>query len=256
MKSKLVFFDIDGTLVSHAGRSHVPKATAEALKRLAQKGHVPAVATARNLALTRKTAAALGIDLLVCCNGAQGVLKGELLYETFLSEDFARAFREWARAKNSPFSQKAYALDSENVYTDLNEDYLDAFILAQAGRDCKKPLAYAEWIQLVCVFEPFPPQWRERRDVDVVEFPNSTEFRPPGTSKWSGIARAAAAAGFDAEDLVAVGDGLNDVDMIQNASLGIAVGGARPELKSVADFIAQDIDEGGILSAFRDLGMI
>jgi Cof subfamily protein (haloacid dehalogenase superfamily) len=259
MKSKLVFFDIDGTLVSHAGESHVPEPTVEALKRLVQKGHVPAVATARNLALTRKTAAALGIDLLVCCNGAQGILKGKLLYETFLGEDFARIFRERARAENSLFSRKTYALGAENVYTDLKEEKFDAFILSQVGFDCKKPLTSAERIQLACVFAPFPlrlREWRERRDVDVVEFPSSTELRPPGVSKWSGIVRAAAAAGFGAEDLIAVGDGLNDVDMIQNASLGIAVGGAGPELKSAADFVARDIDEGGILSAFRDLGMI
>jgi Cof subfamily protein (haloacid dehalogenase superfamily) len=260
MKSKLVFFDVDGTLVSHVGKSHVPEPTTEALKRLVQKGHVPAVATARNLALTRKTAASLGIDLLVCCNGAQGVRKGELLYETFLSEDFTRTLR--AEVEDPSFPRMSYALGAENVYTDLNEDALDAFILDQAGPNRKRSLASAEWIQLFCVFAPFPSLWRERRDLDVVDFPSSTEFpgstelRPSGASKWSGIVRTAAAAGFDIEDIVTVGDGLNDLDMIRNASLGIAVGGAKPELKAVADFVAPDIDEGGILSAFCDLGLI
>jgi Cof subfamily protein (haloacid dehalogenase superfamily) len=254
MKSKLVFFDIDGTLVSHVGKSHVPEPTAETLKRLVQKGHVPAVATARNLALTRKTAASLGIDLLVCCNGAQGVRKGELLYETFLSEDFTRALR--AEVEDPSFPRMSYALSAENVYTDLSEDTLDAFILDQAGPNRKRPLASAERIQLFCVFAPFPSLWRQRQDLDVVDFPSSTEFRPSGAFKWSGIVRAAAAAGFDIEDIVAVGDGLNDLDMIRNAPLGIAVGGAKPELKAVADFVSPDIDEGGILSAFCDLGLI
>ncbi|MDR1378996.1 MAG: Cof-type HAD-IIB family hydrolase [Synergistaceae bacterium] len=257
MKSKLVFFDIDGTLVSYAGKSHVPEPTVEALKRLAQKGHVPAVATGRNLALTRKTASSLGIDSLVCCNGAQGIRKGESLYEVFLSEDFTQNFR----SEFSSSSRKSYALDAENVYTNMNEDYLDAYLLEQAGHSCKKNLISAERVHLVCVFDSdsFPPQWRKRRkswNLDIVEFPNSTEFRPSGTSKWSGIVRLATAVGFDVKDIVTVGDGLNDMDMIQNASLGIAVGGAKPELKAVADFITQDIDEGGIFSAFCDLGLI
>jgi Cof subfamily protein (haloacid dehalogenase superfamily) len=254
MKSKLVFFDIDGTLVSHVGKFHVPEPTLEALKRLAQKGHVPAVATGRNLALTRKTASSLGIDSLVCCNGAQGIRKGESLYEAFLGEDFTRALR--ALAENPSFSGKAYALDAENVYTDINEDFLDAFLLDQGGPGRKKTFAAVERVQLACVFAPIPPQWRKSWDLDIIEFPDSTEFRPSGASKWSGIVRFATESGFDVEDIVTVGDGLNDVDMIQNASLGIAVGGAKPELKAVADFITQDIDEGGILSAFCDLGLI
>ena len=53
-----------------------------------------------------------------------------------------------------------------------------------------------------------------------------------------------------------VGDGLNDMEMVRNAATGIAVGGANAELKAVADLVTEDIDEGGLLSAFRKLKMI
>jgi Cof subfamily protein (haloacid dehalogenase superfamily) len=252
MNKKLVFFDVDGTLVSHAGKSHVPEATAEALRRLKEKGHVPAIATARNLALTRRTAAFFGIDLLVCCNGAHVLRGGDGIHESCLGEVFTKIFREEAFS----FSPKAYALDAENVYTEIGEDYFDAFLIEQASRDCKKNLAAVERVHLAYIFAPLPARWRGYEDVGVIETPRYTEFRPLGASKWSGVVTAAASAGFGLDDVVTVGDGLNDMEMIKNARLGVAVGGAEAELKEAADFVTADIDDGGLLSAFQALDMI
>ena len=252
MDKKLVFFDIDGTLVSHVGGSHIPKPTVEAVQRLKKNGHVPAIATARNRALTRKTAALFGIDLLVCCNGAHAVWKEDSLCAVYLDESFTKVFREEAFS----FSEDAYALDTENVYVDMDKDYLKAFILEQAGFDCTKKLADIERVQLAYIFAPLPPRWREYGNVDMIETPRYTEFRSPGVSKWSGIVRAAAVMGFGLENVVTVGDGLNDMEMVRNAAAGIAVGGANAELKAVADLVTEDIDEGGLLSAFRKLKMI
>jgi hydroxymethylpyrimidine pyrophosphatase-like HAD family hydrolase len=222
------------------------------VERLKENGHVPAIATARNLTLTRKTAAFFGIDLLVCCNGAHVIQGGDDLYAVYLDEDFTKVFR----AEAFSFSQNAYALGVENVYTDTNKDYFEAFVLEQAGFNCIKSLGVMERPQLAYMFAPLPPQWREYGNVDMIETPRYTEFRSPNVSKWSGVVMTAAAAGFGLDDVVTVGDGLNDVEMVRNASLGLAVGGAGAELKAVADLVTEDIDEGGILSAFRKLGMI
>jgi hydroxymethylpyrimidine pyrophosphatase-like HAD family hydrolase len=167
-----------------------------------------------------------------------------------LSEEFASVFRAEA------FSLKSYALDTEYVYTEMIEDYFEAFLIDQAGRNCKKSTAAAERIQLACVFSSLPGGWNGHQGVDMIETPRYTEFRPSGVSKWSGVVTVAAAAGFGLEDVVAIGDGLNDMEMVRNASLGLAVGGANPELKEVADLVTEDIDEGGIFSGFRKLGLI
>ena len=250
---KLIFFDIDGTLVSHAGKSHIPEPTVQAVRELAKSGHVPAIATGRNLALTRKTAAFFDIDLIVCCNGAYvtRLAEGGDIYKAWLGDDFTRLFR----ASASMISEQAYALDAEHVYNDWKKSSLDAFIAEQAGEGCKKKLADLERAHLAYVFSAPPREWMERDDVDAIETPGYTEFRPRGGSKWGGIARAAADCGFAPEDIVTVGDGLNDLEMVKNASIGIAVGGADESLKAVADLVADDIDEGGILSVFRSLGM-
>jgi Cof subfamily protein (haloacid dehalogenase superfamily) len=252
MDKKLVFFDIDGTLISHVGKSHVPEPTVEAVKCLKKNGHVPAIATARNVVLTRKTAAFFGIDLIVCCNGAHVARGKDDICTLYLDEDFTKIFR----AEAFSLSPNAYALDMENVYTEMYQDYFKAFVFDQAGFDCTKKLAAIERFQLAYIFAPLPPRWRGHKNVDMIETPRYTEFRPPGVSKWSGVVKAAAAAGFGLDNVVTVGDGLNDLEMVRNAPLGLAVGGAAAELKAIADFVTEDIDEGGIFSAFRKLDMI
>jgi Cof subfamily protein (haloacid dehalogenase superfamily) len=270
MNKKLIFFDIDGTLVSHAGESHVPEATIEAVECLRKNGHVPAIATARNLALTRKTAVFFGIDLVVCCNGSHVAQAGggqkedrafHSLYEAWLEEEFVRLFLDVvAPLEPTLLPGRLYALDAEHIYIDRVPDFLRAFVFRQAGFDCTRPLSAMKRTHMIALYASLSSQEQRtlcrHENINVVELPGYTEFRPGGVSKWSGIVEAAAGAGFDLEDVVTVGDGLNDIEMIENAGLGVAVGGAKAELKAVADLVTEDIDNGGILSAFRSLGMV
>lgn len=57
----------------------------------------------------------------------------------------------------------------------------------------------------------------------------------PTVDKWTMLARLAADRGIAREDVVAIGDGLNDVAMIREAGVGIAMGGADPRVRAVAD---------------------
>ena len=253
MNRKLIFFDIDGTLVSHVGKRHIPAPTIQAVKELAGNGHVTAIATGRNLALTQKTAAFFNIDLVVCCNGAHvtRLAPSHEIYSTWLDDGFINSFRK----KVPSISKQAYALDDQHVYTDWGRDFFDILVAEEAGAGCKKKLAVLERAQLAYIFSTPPREWLAYGNIDAIETSDYTEFRPRGVSKWNGIVRAAADCGFAPEDVVTVGDGLNDIEMVKNASIGIAVGGANESLKAVADLVADDIDDGGVLSVFRFLGM-
>ena len=252
MNGKLIFFDIDGTLVSHAGQSHVPEPTIEAIKLLKQNGHVLAIATGRNWVLTRKTMEFFGIDLAVCCNGAYLTRGGECLLEKWMPPSFARFFKE----EIVPSSERAYALDAVNIYVEQASKSLEDFLVAQVGFDCRKPFAALERTQGAYTFAPMPREWEDEAEITVFKAPSYTEFRPSGVSKWSGILEMASMLEIEKEKIVTVGDGLNDLEMVRDAPFGIAVGGAKEDLKAVADMVGEDIDEGGILTAFRKLGMV
>ena len=58
------------------------------------------------------------------------------------------------------------------------------------------------------------------------------------------------------EEIVAVGDGYNDLSMIQFAGLGVAMGNANDDVKETADYITTSVDEDGIQKALKHFGII
>lgn len=67
--------------------------------------------------------------------------------------------------------------------------------------------------------------------------PGYVEITAPGVHKGSALVELAARLGIDPAEVVAVGDNLNDVEMVQQAGMGVAVANAREELKAVADWV-------------------
>ena len=57
-------------------------------------------------------------------------------------------------------------------------------------------------------------------------------------------------------DTIAFGDGRNDIEMIEETGLGIAMGNAVPELKSVAKYVTANIEEEGITAACKHFNYI
>ena len=259
MNRKLIFFDIDNTLVSHVGKSHIPEATTEAVRLLKRNGHAVAIATARNRCMTRKTAAHFGIDLLVCCDGAH-VLDGDrVLHEEWLDASFLEAFRSLLLCAADDYS----ALDAEYVYTGRNSEAFRDYLAEQAGFDCRRPPIDLQRAYMAYAFHlgspgPASPDPAKLHPECIAAFasPYYTEYLPRGVSKWSGIRHACSARGFSPADVVAVGDSDNDVEMLLNASPGIAVAKSSPKALEAADLTVSDIDEGGILEAFQKLKMI
>jgi hypothetical protein len=77
------------------------------------------------------------------------------------------------------------------------------------------------------------------------------EIAPAGVSKWTGILHLAQDRGIDASEICAVGDDVNDIPMIVEAGLGVAMGNAVDELKAVADRIAPCNNSDGLVEVVR-----
>jgi hypothetical protein len=77
------------------------------------------------------------------------------------------------------------------------------------------------------------------------------EIFDPAVNKWEGVLHVARRHGIQPHEIIAVGDDVNDVPMIQNAGLGVAMGNARPQVLAVAKrVIGSNCDEG--LAAFLE----
>ena len=71
------------------------------------------------------------------------------------------------------------------------------------------------------------------------------DLAPMGVSKASGLTHVAAALGVDAADVLAIGDGRNDLEMLRWAGRGVAMGQAVQEVHDAADASALGVDEDG-----------
>lgn len=86
--------------------------------------------------------------------------------------------------------------------------------------------------------------------------PMFCEIAHAGCNKGNALAALASRLGVTQEETVAIGDGLNDLEMVQWAGLGIAMGNAPPELKGAADIITGNIKEDGAAQALEDIFLV
>jgi len=77
------------------------------------------------------------------------------------------------------------------------------------------------------------------------------EFLSPSSGKWSALRRLAERAGVAPEEIAAIGDDTNDVEMIRNAGLGIAMGNAVEEARTAARHVVRSNAEGGAVEAIE-----
>jgi len=85
------------------------------------------------------------------------------------------------------------------------------------------------------------------------------EVFDPAVNKWQGILLAAERHGVRPEQIIAIGDDVNDIAMIENAGLGVAMGNARPEVLAIADrVVGSNADDGlaGFLDELVDHGKV
>ena len=85
--------------------------------------------------------------------------------------------------------------------------------------------------------------------------PEFTDITAREADKGNGIQAIARFKGFDPAHTIAFGDGGNDLSMILQAGIGVAMGNATPELKQHADYITTSVDEDGILNALKHFNL-
>ncbi len=86
--------------------------------------------------------------------------------------------------------------------------------------------------------------------------PIFTDINACGTDKAQGVAAMAARFGLAADEIMAFGDGGNDIPMLRAAGVGVAMGEAGPEVQAAADYVTASVDDDGIRKALIRFGVI
>ncbi|WP_027408293.1 Cof-type HAD-IIB family hydrolase [Anoxybacteroides tepidamans] len=257
MKKKIVFFDIDGTLLNE--NKELPPSTVQAIQKLKAAGVYVAIATGRAPFMFAELRKKLGIDSFVSFNGQYVVFEGEVIYKNPLQRQKLHELKEQAHKQGHPL----IFMDAEDMRASVNDH---SYIHVSMG-------------SLKFPHPPADPLYYERREIYqallfckpeeekqyVTSYPEfhfvrwhslSTDVLPFGGSKAEGIRKLMERIGAAKEDVYAFGDGLNDLEMLQFAGTGVAMGNAKEEVKEVADFVTKSVDEEGILYGLKQLELI
>ncbi|MCI5774449.1 MAG: Cof-type HAD-IIB family hydrolase [Erysipelotrichaceae bacterium] len=249
---KAIFFDVDGTLMSHK-TSLIPKSTLNSLFKLKQKNIKVFLATGRHmLELSQLPLYHFPFDGYALLNGQltldehkQLISSNPLCYEAV--NKVIPIFND----KIIPIS----IVEEKRLYINFINEYVE---IAQKSISSSAPpidIYKGNDIYQLTVFT------NNKDDIELItHLPNckmiqwhdqSYDVISASGDKTSGIKSLLNHFNISQNDIMAFGDGENDIEMLQYAKIGIAMGNAKQKVKSSADFITKDIDEDGIEYALQ-----
>ncbi len=82
-------------------------------------------------------------------------------------------------------------------------------------------------------------------------YPDFTDITARNVNKGNGLLAIAAHQGIRIEETMALGDGGNDIPIVERAGIGVAMGNANDSLKAIADYVTDPVDENGVYHALK-----
>lgn len=82
-------------------------------------------------------------------------------------------------------------------------------------------------------------------------YPDFADITARNVNKGNGLLAIAAHQGIRIEETMALGDGGNDIPIVEGAGIGVAMGNANDSLKAIADYVTDPVDENGVYHALK-----
>ncbi len=260
--SKLIFFDIDGTLWDE--KMQMPESTERAIAKLKKNGHKIFLCSGRARGNIRsQKLLGLGFDGIVAACGNHVEMYGKILFENVLEPDVVKRVIHLLRECHMPVvleGPKYHWIDEVGFEEDPYVDYL----FQEMGETAIPLRGYDEKMHInkfsadIITDTDYVRVKRELLpEFDFLEHDGTVvEFVPKGTSKATGIEWLCNYLGVEKGDTYAVGDSVNDLDMLSFVGHGIAMGNASTPVKEVAEFVTADIKEDGVYLAMQHYRLI
>ncbi|MDF2039144.1 Cof-type HAD-IIB family hydrolase [Bacillus sp. CMF12] len=261
---RMLALNIDGTLLQSNGRLH--KSTKEAIEYVQQKGIYVTLVTSRSFPSAKKAAKALKINsLLVTHRGAYIAASQEKpIYVKRIQED--ETF-EIVRLLEGFTCQIRLVHEK---YSLANKTKLNTNMLAKTVFTTGDPIFYSQQfvdsLSDTILDEPVTPPkievyFEDKEDLEDakaairgmfenVEVIKLSDLRmdivPSGVSKLNGLLYLCEHLGISRNQMVVIGDSADDLEMIEAAGLGVAMGNAPAEVKKAADWLTRSNDQNGV----------
>jgi Cof subfamily protein (haloacid dehalogenase superfamily) len=260
---KVIFFDVDGTLIDYRGMDDILDSTKEAIKKIKSKGHLAVLATGRPISFLTDEIKKLNLDGFITSNGAYIEMNGKVIYNRLIDkETLVSAIDLFRREKiefifegqkvsyfssfDSPYIKRllsGFGIPKDHITDkwELNDIVSNKLVLAPENDEKLKMCRGL--LEEKFTFMNHPGE----RSYDVY-FKDCT--------KADGINRLIKYLNIPVENTYAFGDGMNDIEMLQTVKYGVAMGNANETLKRVAYLITNDVFSHGIYNALTELKVI
>ena len=242
---KAIFFDIDGTLIPH-GDTIIPNSVLNALNELRKKGIRLFIATGRAPFNITHVTKQYEFDGYLTSNGQYCFNNDGIIYEKYIDRKSIETLLPYLKEKHVPV---LFATTYTCYRNEFNIDF-----------DAHSPLYNKDTIldeKIVQLMVPIKPEEDEEflkhlpgcksarwtdRFADIIPIEGGKEY---------GINKIIEHYNISLDEVMAIGDGGNDISMLKHVPYGVAMGNAKDEVKAHAAYTTTHILEDGIINAFK-----
>ncbi|SRR5258707_938318 len=263
---RLFAIDVDGTLLD--GTHRLRPEIKESVNRLAASGCAVALATARGpqavVDIVRQFDFA---PSLICFSGgwigeldSTSMRPVNVRLDRRLPADIARSIV--SQAINQGVEPNVFTPDSwrvrkltDEIVEETRIVNLQPLVSDELLDDEVEPSKIMLISRLDAADEALPPIERSIQPISTVTFSkrNYLEILPVGVNKAKAVAALSKFLSVDLSEVAAIGDGLNDLEMLSEAGFAIAMGNASGRVKAAADLVVGSNNEAGVAQAVNEI---
>ncbi len=261
MKYKLIAIDMDGTFLNE--ENEVMEENLVAVKKAIEKGCKVMIATGRSGKALKPYADKLNFETpFIVYNGAgyKYLNTEEYIYRSDVTYELAKKVYD----KGIEFNTCVLVWADDVLYATGEGEFMSYYTNNKDFR-----FEYLENFETLkdkgihkVLFSDKPERIREMyetvkdnvfKNLNItISIPKILEFFNDEVSKGWAVLKYATELGIKQEEIICIGDGMNDLSMIEMAGLGIAMGNACEEVKAVADYITKSNDDFGVAHAINE----
>lgn len=247
--------DLDGTLLDGG---IIVKGVREAIAELKKAGHLPVIATGRIPMFLYNYPETLAIDTIIAANGNYITHHGEVLREQYIPKPIVDKLL--GLSDQYGFDVIVEMKDGYTAYrknTDRVDGFADTYNIVRPKLD-----TVVEKRGEVLAFVVFDDEIVKllRNTMPSLEFSRSNRFGYDVNCKQSlkadGVRFLIDYFKYSDEEVFAIGDGYNDIEMLRNITNSVAMGNAFDEVKAVSSHVTTDVADYGVYNALKHFKLI
>ena len=276
MEKKLIFLDIDGTL-TEPGKNVPPASALEAVRGAQTNGHIAVLCSGRNYGLLSPLLQ-YGFDGVISCAGGCIEFGDQMVYDCPMTPEQQKqvlsVFQESGVYRTIGSRDYTYTDEgfkeflAKNAQSKANSELLRWRVQIESELDIRPMAEYGgEPIYGLTFMSPGQERLETPmkllngefnfciQDTDACGIVNG-ELINRAYNKGTAVLRLSEYLGIAAEDTIAFGDSMNDLEMLQTAGYSVCMGNGSKRLQGIADMVCPPVNRDGLYRAFVQLGLI